>query len=231
VPSVRASNHPNEYFIAGGLLENVADFWGIQKVRDQGYPVTYTLQFRGHSHAPEEYDFMGHWLLETWDTPNSARPAPASFGDTAVLTEAVMTKLTTFWHRFQQEPDSIKTTARRAHIREVRLSAGTYKVSTLMVDMPALAAQYPSVAADLTAAGLTPKEHEVYRIALASARAYRNGLNTYESVHGTGTTTADSVQHFLGLDRTSPLVRNAAFLAAHPDAAAALEATGMWETP
>src|SRR5881394_1430623 len=77
--------------------------------------------------------------------------------------------MTIFWQSFMQEPDSIVTTALRAHLREVLMPVGEAPPSIVMVDIAALAAQYPSVAADLKKAGLTAAQHEAYRVALASA--------------------------------------------------------------
>jgi hypothetical protein len=89
-----------------------------------------------------------------------------------VLTTTAITQMTTFWTRFMQEPESIRTTARRAHLREVAvpLGEGEEQVSVVMVDMVALAAQSPSVAADLQTAGFTAQQHDAYRVALTSAR-------------------------------------------------------------
>jgi hypothetical protein len=91
-----------------------------------------------------------------------------------LLTVDVLTKMTAFWARFMQEPDSIRTTARRAYLRDVAVPLGEEQVSAAMVDMAALAAQYPSVAWALQVAGLTAQQHDTYRIALVSARLTKN---------------------------------------------------------
>jgi hypothetical protein len=72
-------------------------------------------------------------------------------------------------------------------------------MSLMTVDMAALAATYPSVAAALKAAGLTARQEEGYRIALLGAKATR-------AVPEAGTPIASSVQG-----------RNLAFLEAHQD--------------
>ena len=64
-----------------------------------------------------------------------------------------------------------------------------------MVDMAALAAQYPSVAADLAKAGLTAQQHDAYRVALVTAYVTDAG--------------ADSI------DPNSVLGKNVAFVDAH----------------
>jgi hypothetical protein len=125
--------------------------------------------------------------------------------------------MTTFWTRFKQLPDAIKTTARRGLIREVLFPFGQVQSSTLMVDMAALAAKYPAVAAALRAAQLTPQEQEAYRVALLGARAYK-ALEARERA-------------LLGAAPSSALVQNLEFFQAHPEELAALAATGMWITP
>lgn len=220
-----------EYFIAGGLLKTWGDgsvFWSVRQMRDRGYTVTHSFQFRGHSHTEEEYDFMGHWLQERWAIPNpTARPVPYTFGDPPLLTVEVLAQMTTVWTRFMREPDSIKTTARQALVREVFVPVGKERISTLMVDMSALAAKYPSVAGAFNAAKLTPQQYDAYRAALASTAVYKHAFDL-----GTNTMiSADSVRSFLGVESTSAVAKNLEFMSAHPDEFSALEATGMWETP
>jgi hypothetical protein len=216
-PQHRGATQTTEYYISGGLLECVATLRAIQHLRDLGYPVTYTLQFRPHGHTVEDHDAMGHWLQEAWATSNPAQqPAPANLGSPSLLTVHAIQQLTEFWGWFMQQPDSVRTVARRAHEREVALAVGDVQVATLMTDMSALAAQFPTVAAEFKAIGLTPQQHDAYRAALAS-------------VHIVGTNWA--VQEWVPLPETSTVARNLAFMYAHPDAFRALNATGMWSTP
>lgn len=216
-PPVKSPAHANEYYVADGLLENAANFRLVRRLRDHGYTVKHTFQFRDHDWQYEDYDFLGHWLQESWAIPDpGARPAPPVFGDPPQLTVESMTHMTAFWTRFMQEPDSIKTAARRTHVREVAVPVGKERVSIVMVDMPALAAQYPSVAAAFKAAGLTPQQHDGYRAALASARMLVIG---------------DELRALLAVKATSAMAKNVEFLRAHPNELAALEATGMWSTP
>ena len=94
------------------------------------------------------------------------------------------------------------------------MPVGTERPSVWMADMPALAAQYPSVAASLRAVGLTPQQHEAYRVALLSAMVARS----VGSEAGT-------------IEATSVLAKNIVFVDTHADELVALEATGMWHTP
>jgi hypothetical protein len=216
-PQRRRSTQTTEYYISGGLLEAGAMLRDIQQLRDLGYPVTYTLQFRPHGHTVEDHDFMGHWLQETWAIPDpTQRPAPTNFGLPPLLTVSALQQLTDFWRWFLQQPDSLRTVARRAHEREVALSVGNVQVSTVMTDMSALAAQFPAVAAEFKAIGLTPQQHDTYRAALASVRIV--GTNWV-------------VQEWAPIPETSAVARNLAFMYAHPDAFRALNATDIWSTP
>ncbi len=228
-PPLKAPDQRVEYFIAGGLLEDNAEFWAVRRLRELGYPVTHSFQFRGRTHTYEEYDWWGRWLQERWAYPDPAsRPQPPSFGEPPRLTAQALVRMTTFWARFRQLPDSITTTARRALVREVLVPVGKERVSTLMVDMVGLAAKYPAVAAALQAVRLTAAQHDAYRAALVSARIYRNALLTGVRKYDVA---ADSVQAFLGLRPTSVVVRNSNFVEAARATARALEDTGMWITP
>jgi hypothetical protein len=129
--------------------------------------------------------------------------------------------MTAFWTEFQQAPDSIRTTARRAHLREVAVPVEDgERASVWMTNVPALAAKYPPVAAALRAAGLTAEQHEAYRVALISAEAIAN---------------ADRVRTLNRQPRpiqaTGVLTKNVEFVQGHPDELKALDATGMWSTP
>src|SRR5438128_4254301 len=114
---------------------------------------------------------MFRWFHASWAAPDSAgrAPRPSQVAPMVRLTPEAVTRWHTFWTRFLQEPDSIRTTAREARTKEVPLLVGRELVTLLMTDLPALAAQYPTVAADLKAAELTASEAEAYRIAFLSA--------------------------------------------------------------
>ncbi len=163
------------------------------------------------------YEFIGRWLRDSWTRPNpAARPAPSIAADSLpVLTPEALAKLAAFWVRFQQEPDSIQTTARLAYQHEVTLPLGKSEASLVIVDMPALAARYPSVAAALQAAGLTARQHDAYRVALISASVTGGIKRTRVGP----------------LDPASALGKNIEFLYTHSDALAPLWETAMWTTP
>jgi hypothetical protein len=127
-----------------------------------------------------------------------------------VLTTDVVKRLTTFWTRFAAEPDSIRTVARRAHLREVAVPVGSEQVTVPLMDLAALAAQYPSVAADLAQASLTAEQHDVARVALLSAMA--------TSVAGEGVAAAAA---------GSVVTQNLAFFDAHQDKIDELGTTGI----
>ena len=155
---------------------------------------------------------MWHWLAASWTAPQAAsRDFVAS---TIVLTTEVVAKMTAFWNRFRQVPESIRTTARQAHQQPFFIAVGPDRVSLTMVAMPALAAQYPSVVAALKAAGLTAEQPDAYRLALISTSVARQAGKL------------DST-----LAPTSVLGENIAFMKAHRNAFKLLGATGMWCTP
>ncbi len=213
---VDAPNTTAEFFLDAGYLESEGNFQAARELRQAGHRVKHVVGFRGHMDQAEDYDFVGRWLQESWATPNpAARTAPSVVANPLpLLTTDVVTQMTTFWNSFQQEPDSIRTTARWAHLREVIVPIGEERPSTVMVDMPALAAKYPTVAAALKAAGLTAQQHEAYRVALLSASIAKN-------VRGkAGTVEANSV-----------LAKNIEFMDAHADELKMLETTRMWDTP
>jgi len=177
-----------------------AELWLTRDV-----PAKILMNFRGLDPREEDYDFWGQWLHASW-TPSATATAPVALASESPsrLTADMLKQMTTFWTRFMQEPESIRTTARRAHLREV----SNYGVmgdnhAVLMTDMAALAAKYPSVAADLQTAGLTAEQHDAYRLSLLV------------DAHWT--------QAF-GSDTEYPVLD-------HPDQFLALWATGMFATP
>lgn len=224
-----AQNKTTETFIVSGLEEGpaVVDLAHTQAMAREGHPVKQVVGLRGHEHQPEDYYAILRWLHDSWAIPNpKARPAPAVIADSLPqLTTEVLTKITTFWTSFQQEPDSIKTDARRAHLREVAVpAAAEAPVSAWMVDMSALAARYPAVAADLKQAGLTAQEHDAYRLALLTAQYVRTGLRA-EAYDRTNAILTEAVAANLVLKK------NLEFLDTHADELEALEATKVWATP
>lgn len=167
-------NTTTEFLVDYSILEDQG-FETVQALRRAGHRVKQVSglrAWRGDYRMNESYDFLG-WLHDSWATPNpAARPAPQVVADPLpVLTTEALAKMATFWKSFLRMPDqSIRTTVHRAHLREVAVPLGEEQVSVMMVDMPALAAQYPSVAVALEQVGLTVQQHEAYRVALLSAR-------------------------------------------------------------
>jgi hypothetical protein len=120
----------------------------------------------------------------------------------ARLTGDILTKMATFWTRFQQEPDSIQALGEQ--INQVRLhriffpprptaANPTPTVSTFV----ALAARHPTVAADLHAAGLTAAQWDESCLAFFRAITLNNNLtnslrNTFERVNPTPHTAIDT---------------------------------------
>ncbi len=220
-PPVRSPEQTTEYYLSTAITEN-AGYDGAQQLQRKGYRVKHVTNFRKHEHQVEDYDFMGRWLQESWSTPDlSARSVPYVFTRPApLLTIDAIGKLTAFWTRFMQEPESIQTAARRAYVREVVVPVGANEqTSLLMVEMPALAAKYPSVAKALQDAELTAQEHDAYRAALVSARITENVSENFST-------------SLIGpVEKMSVLGQNVEFMAAHPDELQALAATKMWDTP
>lgn len=221
IPSLDAMDLKNktvEFFIDYGLWEG-SDWDVASKLRHDGHPVKTVAGLRGHEDQAESYDFVGHWLMESWAKPDpTTRSALRIVDPVPLLTLAVVNQMTNFWDAFQKQPDSIRTTARQAHLREfgIPLQHSDDRMSVWMTDMPALAAQYPPVAAALTKAGLTPQQHDAYRVALIATRI--------------GTPLSFRTR---AADETSVLAKNAAFFRANYERSefTALEATGMWSTP
>lgn len=208
-----------EFFIDAGFPESQEGFELARHLRSRGHAVTLAIDFRGHEHQEENYDFLAHWLQQSWAIPDRAsRPVPAVVADPLpLLTPEVVKRMTAFWQSFMQEPDFVRIVGRRAHLREVVMPVGLEQPTVWMTDMAALAAHYPSVAADLQKAGLTAQQHDAYRVALFGAMA-----------------TDQLPKDASTLDSTSTLGKNLAFFRNHPDDFAPrqpLWETHMWFTP
>lgn len=215
IPPLNTTHPPSkttEFFVDAGFLESDGNFQAARTLREAGYQVKLAMALRGHEHQVEDYDFLGRWLQESWAVPNpAARPTPSVVADPLpLLTTEALTQMTTFWTSFLQEPESIRTTARRAYLREALVPVGKERSSVWIVDMPGLAAKYPSVAAGLKKAGLTAQQHEAYRVALLSA------IVTQSVGDETGT-----------VEATSVLGKNIAFMEAHSSNFEALETAGV----
>lgn len=184
----------------------------IAAAKRDGRPVQLMTSIRTHEEQLEdEYD-IGQWLHDNWTAKNPKNlPAPRRLPEPQpLLTTQVLAQLTTFWARFFQEPDSIRTTARMAYDRQTVVPLATTESWTYMVAMPAFAAQYPTVAEDLRAAGLTAEQHDVYRLAIISA------LVTMQTPRALAAINAQSV-----------LAQNVAFIQTHPEEVKALVWSGV----
>jgi hypothetical protein len=146
-------------------------------------------------------------------------PAAVPTDSTVILTVDALTRMTTFWSAFQKEPQAVQNPDQiKPDSLELRLDLGSGGQKSFPVEgvnMVALAAKFPSVAADLQQAGLSALQWEQYRQAL-----YDASLSAQVAKASDYTPTP-----------TSGIGRNAAFLDAHPAAVAALQATGMWFPP
>ncbi len=218
-PSTATVDSPQsttEFLLDDGYPEASATFVVAQELRHRGHRVTHAVGFRRHGNQVENFDFVARWLQTSWTIPApKARPASQIVADPLpVLTTDMLAKMIAFWTRFRSEPESIRTTARQAHLRNVTVPVGKEQVVTDMVDMSALAVQYPSVAAAFQAAGLTPQEHDAYRVALASA-----------------VLTRDAGRVVGAIDPTSTIGENILFIMRHADELQALDATPMWLMP
>ena len=236
-PQSTDAGRQTQFYLDEQFDDSYLFFLYASTVRAKGFYVKQAIQARGHGSGVENFDFAGKWLHDSWAIPNPAdRPRPAELELPALSADA-MTKMTTFWTAFQQLPDSIRTTARQAHQRELIVPVGDARSSTSLADMPALAKQYPRVAALFAAAQLTPEQHDAYRIALMSALALRSFPTDFseEMPNRVGAERRDQVHAFatahMTVSPTSVQGKNLAFLAEHRDEMAALEQTQIWRTP
>ena len=143
------------------------------------------------------------------------RPVAA---DSTVLTAEALTKMATFWKSFLQDTPSIRDTARAKNQEKINVPLGKMNgvqappsIQATVVNMVAMAQNYPSVAAKFKAAGLTPQEWEADRIALFS------GAMTSQ-LDPSGKSTGDG----------SNAWKNVVALREHAQEYAAVQATGMF---
>ena len=219
-----------QIFISGGIGEgaSILQTWlrMTHALRQAGHQVELTPGLRGHRDDPLDKAYEWQWLAQSWHLPTTpaaradARPGappgvPVVAADSdPILTTQILSQMTVFWTRFMQEPDSIRTIARLAHEAPVVFTIGGDSVSVVLTSMTALAAQYPSVAADLSAAGLTAVQEDRDRAAVI-----RVGL-THMVAASTGT-----------IAPTSILGQNLAFREAQDHAFKALVTAGIWYLP
>jgi len=147
--------------------------------------------------------------------PAAATPAVSAVvaDSDVVLTVDALTQMTKFWAAFMKETPAVRDTGRAKHQKPLTVDAGSQQLQLPgVVDMAAMAAAYPSVAADLKAAGLTAAQWEQYRKALVGASV------AIQLAKANNTTPA----------ATTAVGKNVVFLTAHTKEFDALKATGMW---
>jgi len=222
-------NAKTQFFLSGGIGEGMVQqtIKMGQVLRRQGHPVATLLGLRGHVDYVADEDFIWNWLVQSWADPGITTRTVTADSD-PVLTVEAMNKMTDFWTRFQQEPDSVRRAGRMAHQQRLPLALGAEWTSVIAMDMPAMAAQYPSVAADLQAAALTAEQEAAYRTAIlrvgfARVAGIASGDATDPMVLGRNIP-------FQPIAPTSVLGRNLAFRQTHDAEFKALAKTGMWTT-
>lgn len=216
------SDPPNTHtqiFISGGIGDGapILRTWlrMTHALRQEGHQVELVPGLRGHRDDPLDKDYEWRCLAQSWHLPTSPDPRPVVPADSdPVLTNTILAQMTTFWTRFFQEPDSIRTVARLAHEVPWMFTIGEDSVSVVTTSMTALATRYPSVAADLSAAGLTAAQEDRYREAII-----RVGL-THMVAAAAGPIAPASV-----------LGQNLAFRQAQSQAFKALVRAGIWYLP
>jgi dienelactone hydrolase len=230
-------NPQTQYAVSGGI----AELGGIsmlmlrqtlklaQVLRREGHAVMTLVGLRGHEDLIADEDVVWAWLKHSWADPRITAHPPMPADSDPVLTVAAMHKMTAFWTRFTHEPDSILNVGRMAHQEQRWMALGDQPASVITTNMVALAQAYPSVAADLKAAGLTAHQEAAYRVAILRVGFVRAG--------GIVPGPPDPYQTEVGNDLSygpitpnSVLAKNLAFRASHNAEFAVLSKTGMWTT-
>ncbi|MBI4563895.1 MAG: hypothetical protein HY716_04280 [Planctomycetes bacterium] len=237
-------NKTAEFLLDRGFLEAPGCFKAARGLRKKDHPVKVVLALRGHEHQMEDYDYVGHWLRESWTKPPDARTAPSVVADPLPeLTTDVLAQMSAFWTSFAKEPVEIRQIARRDLLREVIVPVGEERPVVWMTDMVALAAKHSSVADAFKKAGLTAKQHEAYRVALISAQVLRSvkkegGTVEEDSVMAKNVAFLDEHQEELkylrwaGIEQPDKIRRvDATATIQHPKQAEAMGPMGIWRTP
>jgi hypothetical protein len=169
------------------------------------------MTLAGHGVQPSTADLVGRWLQESWAQPNPAkRTAPPRVIDPLpVLTPQVLAQLASVWQRFRLSEEQ-----RIPYMRETVVPVVTERPLTAMMDMSAVAAKVPAVAAVLKQAGLTAEQFDAARLALLSARL------TWGATEGSY---AARVPAGTVVDPASVLGRNVAFVKAHLEEVKAID--------
>ena len=240
IHGVDRQNRTAEFLIDAGFQESQGKFGAAKGLRAGGHPTKHVLALRGHEHQIEDYDYVGHWLLETWTKKPAERTPPSVVANPVPeLTPPVIAKMTAFWTSFAKEPDDVRKGARRELLRETLVPVGKELPSVWMTDMVALAEKCPSVAEALKKAGLTAKQHDAYRVALIGAMVAEAGADA-----GTNPVQARNVAFLkanaealralraAGIEKPDQIKQvEATATIAHPRIAEAMGAMGIWRTP
>ena len=115
-----------------------------------------------------------------------------------------------------------------AHQEQLPLALGAEPVFVISMNMTDMASKYPSVAADLQAAGLTALQAAAYRAAIL-----RVGFARATGIAPGGAPDPDDRGQYIpyvAIAPTSVLGKNLAFRKAHTAEFQALAKTGMWTT-
>ena len=244
--TTRPANQRTQFYLSYGIGEPGDFERGVFAIASQlskdDHPTDIALELRLHARRLDDRDQLWHWFQRSWTpsgTSRAQRPSTRRVAatDMSPLTSDALTRLTTFWTRFRQAPDSMQHLTDRYRTNVV-MPIGTDQVILHdMLDMPALAAHVSTVATALTQAGFTPQQEEHYALALLSARASRvartswhheqpNDLSALllggEITPNTSPIIATLVDSAPSLTTVPILVQNLAFLMAHEPAINAL---------
>ncbi len=177
--------NPNvQFFLSGGIEERGLITQTIklgQVLRKEGHAVVTQVGLRGHVDHVEDEDFVWAWLKDSWADPSVTTKAVTIKPD-PLLTEDGVARLTKFWAAFQQLPDSIMNRARLANQMHVPMKLSTETVWVVLMNLPAMATKYPSVADALKTAGISADDAQAYRTAILGVLyARRAGLVSGET--------------------------------------------------
>ena len=228
-----------QFLISGGIAERLVPrtLALARELRREGHQLVILLGLRPHIDYVADEDWIWHWLQQSWADPGITPRLIVSADSDSLLTGDVMRRMTTFWTRFQQEPDSIRDSARMAHQRRIPLMLASEPVSimtpvsVMTMDIAAMAAAFPSVAADLQAAGLTAAQEDAYRNALLRVGFVRmSGLADHSIVDRLDDPHLGSPLPSPPISEASALGKNLAFRKSHEAEFSALAKTAMWTT-
>lgn len=209
-----------QFLVSGGIDEEggsmVAQTLRVaQELREEKHSVETVLCLRGHVDYEPDYEYLWRWLAHSWNIPSAiSHPLARPVADSdPVLTVDILQRMTTFWSHFMAEPDSIRDVARLATQSPSLIWVGDKRVTVVAVQMSALAASYPSVAADLAAAGLSAAQADADRAAIIRVELARQAADLVGPIPS-----------------ASVLGRNLTFRATHDQEFTALAATEMLDT-